>query len=732
MIKHRSYRDIQFYTPRIVSDRGTVRVRLAEFSPCLTMSDSQNSSAATLLSCEHSRLRRAERLVSKRDLQAALKHGSRVVSLSQRGLPVWKYSFADVVFIVDQTLTKEITCWAQPGAGLDVEKQHITSEMERAHQAARIRLQNNCSWTSHTVVVVDQSGSMRKTDLAGGATRSDAVWLTLAVDFVAKHIEAGTATAMDVVSVISMGADSKVLIDRQPHDWLLFNKVVDLLRTQEPFFDGNYVPALDAAERLLLSNEFGACALSLFFLSDGKPSDRLPKETMEPGSSCMMTGFVKLMSQCIDSLASRFGRRLSVTTVGFGGPGEDFRVLEKLAERPAQFGCVSRFISAELNVAVLGAAFSSISSSLNSTKTELTAVGGSSQRAVRDVRRQARDTVGKDTRPDSDWLVYMFGKGWHGERREWVPAGPQKGWKDNISMISPEAYGVAFKANYFGEGAERLVREFREVGLDGTFVGLPLVAKESRFQADVANMDPERQINFHRTFCDTQVRASGLAAVFNSKLAQLPRYNRKTTPIVSFLECTVYVVDDISMGRTGFLVEKQLDPTKYKKWNDNQGFVDGQAAVPVGALEPLSAGGALGALIEEDEEADSDEEEAPQPGDDDEICIDDIPQAFSHFTYRYTQRKVLVCDLQGVLSSNSSDPCFEFTDPVIHFRSRRGRNNVFGRTDRGPKGVDDFFKSHTCSPLCRALNRRWVKRVGEQQRGAHLDGLEDQVSNLKL
>lgn len=695
----------------------------------LTMSDSQRTSAATLLSCEHSRQRRAERLVSKRDLQAALKYGSRVASLNQRGELAWKCTFADVVFIVDRTLTKEITCWAKPGAGLDVEKQHITSEMERAHKAARTRLQSRCSWTSHTVVVVDQSGSMRKTDLAGGATRSDAVWLTLAVDFVAKHIEAGTATAMDVVSVISMGAGSKVLIDRQPHDWLLFNKVVDLLRTQEPCFDGNYVPALDAAERLLLSNEFGACALTLFFLSDGKPSDRLPKKTMESGSTCTVTGFVKLMSKYIDSLASRFGRRLSVITVGFGGPGEDFRVLEKLAERPAQFGCFSRFFSAELNVDTLGAAFSSMASSLYSTKTELTAVGGSSQRPVRDVRRQARDTVGQDTRPNSDWFVYMKGQGWHGERREWVPIGVEKGWHP-IPPISRDAHGVAMKAEYFGEGAERLVREFREVGLDGTFVGLPLVAKESRFQADVANMDPERLINFHRTFCDTQVRAARLAAVFNNKLAQLPRYNRKSTPTISFLECTVYVVDDVNLGRTGVLVEKQLDPMKYRKWNDNQGFVDGQAAVPVGALV---AGGALGALIEEDEETDSDEEEAPQPGDEDEICIDDIPQAFSHFTYRYTQKKVLVCDLQGVLDTSSpTGPCFQFTDPVIHFKSRRGRNNVFGRTDRGPKGVHDFFKSHTCSPLCRALNRRWVKRVGEQQRGAHLDGLEDQVSNLTL
>jgi hypothetical protein len=54
------------------------------------------------------------------------------------------------------------------------------------------------------VVVVDQSGSMRKTDLSGGATRSDAVWLTLAVDLVANKLAAGESKSSDVVSVVSM------------------------------------------------------------------------------------------------------------------------------------------------------------------------------------------------------------------------------------------------------------------------------------------------------------------------------------------------------------------------------------------------------------------------------------------------------------------------------------------------------------------------------------------------
>ena len=46
--------------------------------------------------------------------------------------------------------------------------------------------------------------------------------------------------------------------------------MIDLLRNQEPFFEGNYLPALDASETLFLSNTYGSCALTLFFLSNGK------------------------------------------------------------------------------------------------------------------------------------------------------------------------------------------------------------------------------------------------------------------------------------------------------------------------------------------------------------------------------------------------------------------------------------------------------------------------------
>jgi hypothetical protein len=71
---------------------------------------------------------------------------------------------------------------------------------------------------------------------------------------------------------------------------------------------------------------------------------------------------------------------------------------------------------------------------------------------------------------------------------------------------------------------------------------------------------------------------------------------------------------------------------------------------------------------------------------------------------------MLVCDLQGVLDTECSPPVFKLTDPVIHYTSSQGRTNVLGRTDRGQKGVNSFFKTHVSSELCRMFNCEWLRR----------------------
>lgn len=610
------------------------------------------------------------------------------------------------MYITDSTGTREITSWAVPGAGLDVQMKDITREMRSEHLQAQRRNRIISNWTSHTVVVVDQSGSMRKTDVQGGATRSDAVWLTLALDFVAKRIETGVASPSDVVSVLDcwcLGGKCKLVINCEPTNWVLFNTVLGLLRSQEPFFEGNYLPALDMAEELLLDNTNGNCAMTLFFLSDGKPSDQLPRQPtgiqVDP-----MTRFASLVGERVDSIACHFGRRLTVKAVGFGSADEDFSVLQTIANRSQQFGCDSGFHAANLTALSLSNAFQSLSTSLTMTKTELSGDVTSSQRAVRDVRREARNTR-DELQLSVNWLHYpriVQRVVWDWRTRQWV----------DIPFFHSSARGAALRTHYFGEGAERLVRKFREVAPDGTFVGPLLVAKESRFQLDVENAD---LIRFHRNFSATQTRAKDLADVFNDRLLKLQELAglAADTPRIQFLESSVYVVDDNNLGRVGVLVEKQLDQSRYMKWNDNTGliYVDGHRSE---ASHPELDDHQLEAIVEldeEEEEEDTDQNEAVDGALQNSVRINvaDIPQAFSHFTFRSTNRRVLVCDLQGVLTSGESS-MFEFTDPVIHYNSHTGRSNVFGRTDQGKRGITAFFRTHQCNELCRMLNRRWVRR----------------------
>jgi len=144
------------------------------------------------------------------------------------------------------------------------------------------------------------------------------------------------------------------------------------------------------------------------------------------------------------------------------------------------------------------------------------------------------------------------------------------------------------------------------------------------------------------------------------------------------------------------LVEKMLDHTKYKKWNNNDGFVDGMT-------------------VDEYETAKSEQEFKPRKQNhqgmsrhtDCAFSVEDVPQAYSHFTYLISRRKFLVCDLQGVLNTDVRPPVFELTDPAIHYSEMTSRKD-YGRTDRGEHGIEDFFKTHTCSNLCHMLLDRWI------------------------
>ena len=50
----------------------------------------------------------------------------------------------------------------------------------------------------------------------------------------------------------------------------------------------------------------------------------------------------------------------------------------------------------------------------------------------------------------------------------------------------------------------------------------------------------------------------------------------------------------------------------------------------------------------------------------------------------------MVCDIQGV--------GYQYTDPTIITPDRQ-----FGGADLGPRGFDNFFRTHKCNAICKEL-----------------------------
>lgn len=100
------------------------------------------------------------------------------------------------------------------------------------------------------------------------------------------------------------------------------------------------------------------------------------------------------------------------------------------------------------------------------------------------------------------------------------------------------------------------------------------------------------------------------------------------------------------------------------------------------------------------------------------------PQAFSHYSYAWSQGTLLICDLQGC--SKTDSPIDIYTDPQVH------TNTVSAKSDDDPSinlnwngtkstitdlpslltgcmgdlgmvGINAFFSTHHCNSICRAL-----------------------------
>lgn len=372
----------------------------------------------------------------------------------------WKYTWAGIVYITDASSIIEVTSYAEP---LEIPRANLTADDLAEHEAAKERLKQDPSLcTSHTVIVVDQSGSMRTSDVFDFKNRSQAVFGMLAQDFVAKQRVSGEASATDVVSLVLMYDYAQVAFEREPMGLVLYCKFVDLHDNGTPRSHGNFLPALASAESLLKSQSHGGCALALLFLSDGKPSD-------QTGSWCSTGHPREDMIACqVTALSEIFGEQLSVSTLGFASRDQDFCVLERMAKAARDGGAKGEFHRPELSSDGLGTAIAQTVSSLTATRTRLTAlaVRGRQPQVLRQVEREATsgywdclpnrdDTEPRTLEGDSGWRLVRdnirrlkFSRSRRNKNANpWIPE----------KFHSDQADCIAIRRKALGEGAERMV-----------------------------------------------------------------------------------------------------------------------------------------------------------------------------------------------------------------------------------------------------------------------------------
>eukprot|EP00667_Euglena_gracilis_P003304 EG_transcript_3313 len=122
---------------------------------------------------------------------------------------------------------------------------------------------------------------------------------------------------------------------------------------------------------------------------------------------------------------------------------------------------------------------------------------------------------------------------------------------------------------------------------------------------------------------------------------------------VSFLEAWVICRSgNVLPNQRVLAAEPYIDPTSYLKHNNNWGFV-----------HPLAR---------------------------------NTPQAFSHFSWEYTQHRFMIVDIQGVGDV--------YTDPQIHSADDDGTGKgPWGMGNCGMEGINKFLETHHCNAVCRAL-----------------------------
>jgi hypothetical protein len=209
------------------------------------------TSCVDFISSIHGEQRRIERQITKRNLQAAVKYGLKENTFPhpRTGENRLKFTYDDIVYITDATATTEVTSWSL--RQLPLEKTDIDASLVRQITEQKRRLSTaSAAVTSHSVLIVDQSGSMKKSDVCGHRTRSRGAYYTIANEMIAQPLLRDQISFTDLLSVIEMRDDAIVTLFKEPITWELHNRIVELANNPfSPRGQGNYLPALEKIGR---------------------------------------------------------------------------------------------------------------------------------------------------------------------------------------------------------------------------------------------------------------------------------------------------------------------------------------------------------------------------------------------------------------------------------------------------------------------------------------------------
>jgi hypothetical protein len=571
---------------------------------------------------------------------------------------------------------------------------------------------------AHVIFCIDNSGSMKTNDakLSNGVeTRRCDVVYECCQNFLKQQLEAGGAN--QVYSLLLF--DDAV---EQRFTGVPLSEALSALEKEKhlkPHHGTNYAAAWANIEAIVTARP--SEQNWVVFLSDGRPAElrlQIPELGAEQTTVRVNKKTFDSAPTIVRRLATKLASEFSVHAVAIGD--EDSGWLKRLADvaafAGAKTGAYWRPAGLSLQVsepstaaASMAAANGAVSLSDGARVFKVPPPRGASSAAARSQSSASTArTLGETFNRISSALTSSMGPAAARPERPvtfedpgaWMQRSKGEA-KHRAGVFLPDTctwqdLEIRVRQNPFAKGGQR--NAYHLFYGNKWFGEKHMVAKENRRQEAYKD-----RLATHKLEIGASEYARSLVPTFNAKLAAAVKGNSiaphrgtaappaiEVLPVKVMRFCSSVIgsvademfssLDQIDSSTTGYrymAVEPFLEG-EFQKFNGNNGFVRKKCSSLTGCeyRRHITLMGC--SYISE------------------ELYADDLPHAFTHWTYEHTLatapdgEEAMVCDIQGV--------GVKYTDVTVHTQGRK-----FGSTDLGQKGFEHFFATHRCNGCCEML-----------------------------